>query len=277
MILRLAMGLVGVCALMGVAPTVDGDREVIPTAAVPELNKMQLVEVVRIVDGDTIVLDIQGKETLFELLAVNSPEFIERDPTPRKYSRQAWFALNTLLDGESVYIHMDPAYRKNAAGRMTGYLFRAPDLLFVNQEIVRQGYAKHKSSHSTVFAESLAWWQQHAKDANKGIWNIDEAVIVDPEPVPTPAKAPEPTPAPADVVIPATLVPATPAGSESDRPDQFVFLTKSGSKYHTKDCRYHSPSSRRIHRDDARKEHGACKVCKPDEPREHDASPAQDD
>ncbi len=262
MIWRIGTVVVLLCAMLGWASAEDGALETPPMVEVPQLETMQLAEVVRVVDGDTVLLAIQGQEVSFELLGANAPEYIERDPTPRKHAREAWFALHVLLEGESVYIHQDPAYRKTAAGRMTGFLFRAPDLLFVNQEIIRQGYAKHTPARSAMFREALAWWHQRAMDAEKGIWSDDPVVLVEPtQPEPT---TPSPKIEPGPVKEPPATTP-TPQQVGGDSQDYFVYLTKSGSKYHTKECRYYSSSSRRVKVTDARKLHGACKVCKPDE------------
>jgi micrococcal nuclease len=261
MVCRVATAVVCMCVCMGLAPAGKSTLETPPTIQLPSIEGMQLARVLKVVDGDTILLDIHGKETPFELLAINAPEYIQRDPTPRLFARESWFALNSLLSGESVYIHQDPSYRKTAAGRMTGFVFRSPDLLFVNQEIVRQGYAEHEPRRSSQFIEILSWWQSHARDAEKGIWSSEPAVLIDPT-------QPEPA-VPASVPVlqePEPTNSIDPDPTEVPTSNEFtVYLTKSGSKYHTKKCRYYSENCRAVQVSDARKQHGACKVCKPDD------------
>ncbi|MCA9304318.1 MAG: thermonuclease family protein [Phycisphaerales bacterium] len=217
---------------------------------------MRLCRVVGVVDGDTVLLDFDGTATRFELLAINAPEYIERDPSPRAHARESWFALKSLVGGEWVYVHRDPAVLEDAAGRATGFLFRSPDMLLVNLEMVRQGHAEHQPKRSVMFADSLSWWQRHAVEAEKGIWGDEPGVLVDPAPeVPVPEPMPELLPVPK--VVPTAIAPT---------PERTVFLTKSGSKYHTKDCRYYSPGCTEVPISEARKEHEPCKVCKPDQP-----------
>ncbi len=263
MLLRLGM-LAVLCCLLGFAPRADeGTRAEPPTIEVPEISDMRIARVVRVVDGDTVLLELDDEEIVFELLGANAPEFIDRDPTPRRLSREAWFVMRGLLDGESVYVYQDSAIRKNAAGRMTGFLFRAPDLLFVNMEMIRQGYAEYRWTRSSMYLRELLWWQKHASDAKKGVWSEDPVQLL---------KDP---PEPAEEIVPVEQIPEpsmiSPA-PDADRSVQYVYLTKSGSKYHTSSCRYHSADSRRVEISKARDGYQPCKVCKPDDPQ-----PASDD
>jgi len=247
---------VSVCVMGAFGPSPKSDQPVPdqpPAIEIPETGSMTLCRVVEVVDGDSVMLDLDGTPTRFELLAINAPEFIERDPSPRPHARESWFALRSLIEGEWVYVHGDPTVPEDVAGRRTGFLFRSPDMLLVNQEMVRQGHAEHQSKRSAVFSESLSWWQRHAMVAEKGIWNDEPVVLVDPS---TELSKPEPMPEllPEPMVVPTTVAP----------PERTVFLTKSGLKYHTNECRYYSPGCTEVPISEARKEHEPCKVCKPD-------------
>lgn len=231
------------------------ELEQAPAIEIPDTESMTLCKVSKVVDGDTLFVEIGDETVRFELLAINAPEYIERDPSPRAHSREAWFALRSLLESEWVYLHFDPRVDRDAAGRLTGFVFRSPDMMLVNQEMIRQGYAEHQPKRSTLFSESLAWWQRHAMGAEKGIWSDDPVVLVEPRLEPS-------DPEPRIVPVPIDIVPTKLAPEPKERT---VFLTKSGSKYHTKDCRYYSSSCTEVPISLARKEHEPCKVCEPDE------------
>ncbi len=269
MILQIAMGVVGACLMLLVPqePAV-APEDAPPVVEVPKIERMKLMRVVRVIDGDTIILDLNGKEARFELLGVNAPEYIERDPTPRRHARQAWFALHTLLDDEWVYVSYDPNFRRDIAGRLTGFVFRTPDMLFVNLEIIRQGYAEHTDRKTKLFQEPLAWWEQHARESERGIWGDEEVQI---------EKPPKPDPVPPPVELsPEPVDPIEPTEQIQSHSERSVYLTKSGSKYHTRDCQHYSPNCRRVPLSQARKDHQACSVCKPDEP-EQDDGPVEKD
>ncbi len=99
--------------------------------------------VIRVADGDTVVVDLDTTEETVRLLGVDTPEthHPRRDVEP--YGKEAaWFTRNLLLD-ESVYVVRDETMpERDRHGRLLAYVYRASDGLFVNEELVRQGYAR---------------------------------------------------------------------------------------------------------------------------------------
>jgi micrococcal nuclease len=73
------------------------------------------------------------------LIGVDTPETVHPSKPVEHYGREASLFLTNLLKGESVYAVYDQE-RTDRYGRTLAYLFRAPDGLFVNAEIIRQGY-----------------------------------------------------------------------------------------------------------------------------------------
>jgi len=97
--------------------------------------------VVRVVDGDTVVLLVDGKETTVRLIGVDTPETVHPLKPVEAYGKEAAWFLSNLLSGEEVYLEYEPGpSRQDKYGRTLAYLYRVPDGLFVNAEVVRQGY-----------------------------------------------------------------------------------------------------------------------------------------
>ena len=97
-------------------------------------------EVIRIVDGDTVIISYEAVHTTVRLIGVDTPETKHPNRGEEKYGREASVFLQNLLQGESVYLRFDDQNTTDLYGRTLAYLYRAPDGLFVNLEIVRQGY-----------------------------------------------------------------------------------------------------------------------------------------
>ena len=55
-------------------------------------------------------------------------------------------------------------------GRTLAYLYRAPDGLFVNAEIVRQGYGHAYTRFSFKYMEQFREYERIAREAGKGLW-----------------------------------------------------------------------------------------------------------
>ena len=55
-------------------------------------------------------------------------------------------------------------------GRTLAYLYRAPDGLFVNAEIVRQGYGHAYTRFPFKYMEQFREYERIAREAGKGLW-----------------------------------------------------------------------------------------------------------
>lgn len=121
--------------------------------------------ILRIIDGDTVDIRYNSVRTRVRLIGIDTPESYEN------YAKETLTFTQNLLKGEAVYLQFD-GNRRDTYGRLRAYLYRAPDGLFVNLEMVRQGYAtadKHprfKHKHSTLFQS----YEKKARGAGKGIW-----------------------------------------------------------------------------------------------------------
>jgi len=174
-VFSLALGPLAVAIAVGAAPSdnqvsadVAGQPPVVApatgAASSPEASWQVNARVIRIVDGDTIVAGYGGRETSVRLLEVDAPELQDA------HGPESRAALHNLLAGESVTLSSEGPEGKDAYGRVLAYVQRAPDGLFVNEELVRQGYAR---VYKTVGAPNQAAFTQleaRARAAKKGMW-----------------------------------------------------------------------------------------------------------
>jgi len=248
------------------APELRSAVDSLPTIELPDRSNLILGKVVRILDGDTVLIKVDGSNRRYQLLGADAPEFVHTDRTPDPYSIKARRFITQLLLGESVYIQPDPDGDLKRSSQWGGYLFRAPDMLFVNLELVRQGYAKHTIGHDSLYEEAFAFYAQRAKELQRGIWNPDGA-LDDATPVVISDEVDEPS----------TNTPITGDSNQAAKPtdhgfdgDEIVYITKYGTKYHTKDCPHLTDTMHAVKRKDLDDSFEACKTCKPDEPQKPD-------
>ncbi len=231
----------------------------LPTVEKPAESELILGQVVRVLDGDTILVRI-GKRTLrYQLWGVDAPEFDPKDRSPDPYSVSALRFIKQLLLDEWVYIQHDPIVHRDTSGRFVGYVFRAPDMLFVNMELVRQGYAKYDPHDGLLYMDAFEAYESRAKQLRRGIWSLEAIEIIDWS-----------TPFDESMLIPKEQETALPAEkSESIEaaldPDSTVYITKSGAKYHIEGCPHLTKSQRTTTRKEVEDTHKPCKTCRPDE------------
>ena len=187
--------------------------------------------VTRIIDGDTVEIRYDGKLTSVVLIGVDTPETVHRQKPVEAFGKAATAFTRNLLLGESVYLRFD-VDKTDKYGRLLAYLYRAPDGLFVNLEVVRQGYGRVYTAspfkHKTLFQH----YGRQAQNAGRGLWGVGGAgrQQVQPEEVPR---------------------------------TQTVYITRTGSKYHRSSCRYLKYSKIPISLEKAKQNYGPCSVCRP--------------
>lgn len=224
----------------------------------PDFDPERVTEanVIEVIDGDSLVLLIDGELRKFEIQGADAPEWIERQSNRSAASEHAKRFLTNLIGGERVAIYEPEPGWTDQLRRRRGYLYRLPDRTLIDLEIVRQGYGKVSTRASNPFAPTLRWYEARARELSRGVWGPEDT-----------RTQPEPTPEPATTQAPATR-PADPEPAEDPAPepaddDGWVWITKSGSKYHREGCHHLSSSRKRVRRDSIDTTHEPCRTCAP--------------
>ena len=103
------------------------------------------------------------------LIGVDTPETVHPQKPVEFYGRESSLFLKNLLRGESVHVVYGQE-RVDGYGRTLAYLYRAPDGLFVNLEIIRQGYGHAYTQFSFRHMELFTGYQRWARETGKGLW-----------------------------------------------------------------------------------------------------------
>ena len=128
--------------------------------------------VVRVVDGDTVVLRMQGGEESVRLIGVDTPETIKPDTPVQCYGPEASAHLHDVLPhGSRVRVARD-AEARDHFGRLLLYLWLTEDDRFVNLDIVSGGFGRPLSiAPNTAHAAELAAAADDARRAGRGLWS----------------------------------------------------------------------------------------------------------
>ena len=201
---------------------------------VEDFSNDRAYQVLRIIDGDTVEINYDGQAVSIRLIGVDTPETVHPSQPVEAYGREASSFTKNLLLGESIYLRFDTE-NQDRYGRLLAYLYRAPDGLFVNLEVARQGYGHAYTQFPFKHMELFRHYENQARTAGKGLWG-DAARIVEPQVNERP--------------------------SNTGQIEAIVYVTHTGKKYHLDGCRY-LKSRRSIKLADARRLYQACRVCKP--------------
>lgn len=208
-----------------------------PTIPVKDWKNATAYKVLRAVDGDTIEIEKDAKPVKVRLIGVDTQETVHPSKPVEAFGKEASRFTSNLLKGESVYLELDA--KPDKYGRALAFVYRAPDGLFVNLEIIRQGYghAYTKYPFDDKMMTLFRAYEKDAREAGRGLWGSAEAI----DGKDTTAQKPEPKEGTGE-----------------------VYLTASGTKYHTETCRFVAKSKIPCTLADAKaKKYEPCSVCNP--------------
>ena len=152
--------LVGVCLslLMSCSSGVTTENEV-------------LITIHKVVDGDTVDIDINGNTERVRLIGVNTPETKHPTKPIECFGPEASAYLTQLLPkGTHVRIERDIEAR-DRYGRMLLYLYRNSDNLFINLDLISRGYGTPMSIEPNTFHRNdFVYAAALAEASNVGLW-----------------------------------------------------------------------------------------------------------
>lgn len=129
------------------------------------------VEFVRCVDGDTAVFTVDGTETKFRFLAIDTPETVHPTKTVEEFGKDASeYTCNKLTNATYIVVEYEESNKVDKYGRSLGWIWVDGSLL--QKELVSVGYAEVAYIYGTYkYTESLCVVQQGAKESKYGIWS----------------------------------------------------------------------------------------------------------
>lgn len=130
----------------------------------------QSYQVVKVVDGDTFVIEKEGREQKVRLIGVDTPESVH--PNANKNIEQGKIASNytkNLIEGKKVKIELD-VETTDKYGRILAYVYLENGQM-VNEILLQEGYAKLATYPPNVkYVEQFTQIQKQARQQQKGFW-----------------------------------------------------------------------------------------------------------
>lgn len=141
-----------------------------PTSQNPINPLSQAYQVLQVVDGDTLWLDMDGQREKIRLLQINTPEV--NNPSIPLGQAASDFTKDFVQD-QMVLLEYD-VERHDQYGRLLAYLYvqdQGGNLSCLNEELVRQGLAKVvRYGKNTLRYDAYKKIEDQARQDNIGIW-----------------------------------------------------------------------------------------------------------
>ena len=208
-----------------VAPTDQATSTPEPTFG--PIHQTTKAKVVRVVDGDTIVVAFGGKQYKVRYIGMDSPETVDPNSPVQWMGSQATAANTALVGGATVFLEKDVS-EVDRYDRLLRYVWLADGATWtlVNLELVRQGVASAKSyPPDTAYDELYQAAEGDARSVAVGLWGPTPAPVIakatskpTPRPTAKPTARPTAKPKPASKCHPSYR-PCLPIVDDLDCPD----------------------------------------------------------
>jgi micrococcal nuclease len=128
------------------------------------------VRVLRVVDGDTILVRMDGRRERVRYIGIDTPESVAPGRPVECYGPAAARENARLVGGSTVTLSTDEE-RRDRYGRLLAYVRRTSDGLFVNAALVRDGFATTlRIPPNVAHARRFADLERRARRARRGLW-----------------------------------------------------------------------------------------------------------
>jgi micrococcal nuclease len=185
--LTIALAALAIWAAAGLWLEFRGAARPVGRASAPlahEQEERAHAELVRVVDGDTIVAHLGGVEERIRYIGMDTPELHHPRMPVMPLAREAKKANEALLGGGSIELAFD-AEERDRYGRLLAYVFVIPDArrsphnaspVFVNLRLIEMGLARcYTFPPNVAHVDEFVAAQRKARAKGLGIWRDYDA------------------------------------------------------------------------------------------------------
>jgi micrococcal nuclease len=149
-----------------------------PSEQASEIASYQAAQVVRVVDGDTIEVEIDGNEYTVRYIGIDTPETVHPSRGVEPFGPEASARNKQLVEGKTVRLEKDVS-ETDRFGRLLRYVY--VDGVMVNATLVAEGLAQVSTFPPDVkYTDMFLELQEQAREDGIGMWGVAEPATATP-------------------------------------------------------------------------------------------------
>jgi endonuclease YncB( thermonuclease family) len=168
----------------------SGNLNITEQTSLPTSQIQRGYEVVKVVDGDTLDVSIDGKTERLRLIGIDTPETVDPRKPVQCFGIEASNKAKNTLTGKKVFLEADSTQgERDKYDRLLRYIFLEDGANF-NLMMIKEGYA-HEYTYGTPYKYQSVF-KQAQKDAEagkKGLWATGVCEKLAPAPATTAPKS----------------------------------------------------------------------------------------
>jgi micrococcal nuclease len=130
-------------------------------------------QVVKVVDGDTIKVNINGKIETIRLIGLDTPEIVDPRKTVQCFALEASNKAKEVLTNKNIRLEADKTQGdRDKYGRLLRYVF-LEDNTFYNKLMIAEGYAHEYTYQSNPYQYQTDFIlaEKSARENQLGLWS----------------------------------------------------------------------------------------------------------
>lgn len=154
----------------------DGEyvTKLLPQDKVAKVNQERInSKVVRVIDGDTLMINLNGENTRLRLIGINTPESVgEREE--ECFGVEAKKYMEQIATGKNITLEYDDSQGlTDQYGRLLAFVY-LEDGQMLNRKMISDGYAyEYTFMNDYKYKKSFKEAQALAKSSERGLWSKD--------------------------------------------------------------------------------------------------------
>jgi micrococcal nuclease len=128
-------------------------------------------KVLKVLDGDTFLIRVQGQEEHVRLREIDAPEITHRKKVGQEpWGRRAKDFAQSLVRGKAVRLEVEERDERDKYHRLLAYVFL--NHIFVNREMILSGNAFfYPGPFRGRYADELQEAEEAAREKGRGVWD----------------------------------------------------------------------------------------------------------
>lgn len=139
----------------------------------PTRDTMQQATLVKVIDGDTIAVSIEGKNEVVRVIGIDTPEVVDPRKTVECFGKEASEKAKVMFENnKTVLLESDPTQgERDKYQRLLRYIWIDDAKVDFGKLMIEQGYAtEYTYTTAYKYQESYRLAEEDAREAKKGLW-----------------------------------------------------------------------------------------------------------
>lgn len=138
-----------------------------------KINAQDSYRVTKVVDGDTLTVDLKGKKEVVRLLGIDTPETVDPRKPVQCFAKEATKRMTSLVQNKSVTLVSDGTQgNRDKYKRLLRYVYLSDaSKTFVNETMIKEGYAFSYREYPTKMLNTFNAAEKYAREHNLGLWS----------------------------------------------------------------------------------------------------------